>query len=307
LAAELVIPVREDVDMASSEMIMWRTGRRVAVHRVADGSGGRTVVLCHPAPGSGDFDPDPEATAARGVTLLGVDRPGYGDSGPVPPGQWASVDGAADDLAEVLDTLGAGRVGVAGWSAGGRVALALAARRPDLVDRVAVIATPAPDEQVPWIPPDYKAGLEKLRGLPPEQVHEILGEQLAGLLAAGDPESALAMISAGGPDEPVLGLPGVRHRLGAMLAASLRQGPTGLASDIAGYSLRPWGFDPGQVKAKTLLVYGARDPATGPRHGKWYQQHLPQARYEQAPDAGHLVVIPLWPRVLSHLAPRSRR
>ena len=58
---------------------------------------------------------------------------------------------AADDLAGVLDCLPVERVGVVGWSAGGRVALALAARRPDLVDRVVVLATPAPDEEVPRI------------------------------------------------------------------------------------------------------------------------------------------------------------
>jgi pimeloyl-ACP methyl ester carboxylesterase len=292
--------------MADRDVIVSRAGRRVAVRRVAEGSG-RTLVLCHSAPGSGAFDPDPEATAARGVTLLGVDRPGYGDSDPMPPGQWASVDSAADDLADVLDAIGAGRVGVAGWSAGGRVAMALAARRPDLVDRVVVIATPAPDEEVPWVPPDYRAGLEALRDRRPEQVHQILGDQLSAALPAGEPEAALAMLGAGEPDQPVLELPGVRERLARMLADGFRQGPIGLAADIAGYSLRPWGFDVAGVSAKTLLIYGADDPVAGPRHGQWYQRHLPQARYEQAPGAGHLVVVPLWSRALSHLAPGSGR
>jgi hypothetical protein len=45
----------------------------------------------------------------------------------------------------------------------------------------------------------------------------------------------------------------------------------------------------------------------GPRHGSWWLQQLPDARMEVAPAAGHLLVIPLWHRVLSHLAPRSRR
>ena len=73
-----------------------RSGRRVSVHRVAEGSG-RTVLLCHAAPGSGAFDPDPSETLKRDITLLAIDRPGYGRSEPVSGNEWASVAQAADD------------------------------------------------------------------------------------------------------------------------------------------------------------------------------------------------------------------
>ncbi|MPZ25044.1 MAG: alpha/beta fold hydrolase [Micromonosporaceae bacterium] len=291
--------------MATSTEITRKDGRRVAAHFPAEGRSGRTVVLCHAAPGSGGFDPDPEQTAARDVTLLGVDRPGYGGSEPMPAEDWASVAVAADDLAEVLDQLGTGPVGVAGWSAGGRVALALAARRPDLVTRVAVLATPAPDDAVAWVPPEHKAALEAMRGQPAAQVHAALGEQLAGF-QAGDPAQALALLGAEAADEPVLARPGARQRLTELLSAAFAQGVVGLAADIAGYSLQPWGFEPAEVTAKTLLLYGADDPVAGPAHGRWYRRQLPDARYEQVPAAGHLLVIPMWRRVLSHLAPNPR-
>jgi pimeloyl-ACP methyl ester carboxylesterase len=45
---------------------------------------------------------------------------------------------------------------VVGWSAGGRVALALAARHPDVVRSVAVVCTPAPDDEVAWVPEEYR-------------------------------------------------------------------------------------------------------------------------------------------------------
>jgi pimeloyl-ACP methyl ester carboxylesterase len=281
------------------------SGRRVAVHTVAAGPDGRTVVFCHPAPGAGGFDPDPEQTAARGVTLLGVDRPGYGGSAPVEPDRWAGVDAAADDLAEVLDRWGTGRVGLAGWSAGGRVALALAARRPDLVDRVAVLATPAPDDAVPWVPPEQKALLDGLADQPPAAATARLAEIFAELVPAGpaSPE-ALGLLGAGSPDEAALAAPGARDRLAGMLEAAFAQGPAGLAADIAGYTLRPWGFDPAAVAAKTLLLYGSKDAGVGPRHGRWWQRQLPDARLEVVPGAGHLLVVPMWKRVLSHLVPR---
>jgi pimeloyl-ACP methyl ester carboxylesterase len=188
--------------MTDIELIKVRGGRTVAVRRVADGGSGRTVVFCHPAPGAGTLDPDPEATHGRGITLLAVDRPGYGASEPVADGEWATVASAADDVADVLDHLGGGTggpvgpVGVAGWSAGGRVALALAARRPDLVDRVVVIATPAPDDQVPWVPEEHRQGMAAMSDLPPAAVHAALGEQFAPMAALRG-EAALGLLGGG--------------------------------------------------------------------------------------------------------------
>jgi pimeloyl-ACP methyl ester carboxylesterase len=294
--------------MSTRELVL-RDGRRAAVHVRAGAADGRTVVFCHSAPGAGGFDPDPKATVARGVTLIGVDRPGYGRSAPMPKGSWADVGTVADDVADVLEQMGTGPVGLAGWSAGGRVALAIAARHPDLVDRVVVVATPAPDEAVRWIPPEQLAILEGLRDRPAEAVHAALAASLSGIVASS-PESTqhgrLTLFGAGPAEDQALAMPGAVDRLAAMLDPALAQGLTGLVSDLAGCCLRPWGFDLGDVRAKTLLLYGSADPIAGPRHGKWWQQHLPDARYEQMPGAGHLVVIPMWARALAHLAPGRR-
>jgi pimeloyl-ACP methyl ester carboxylesterase len=289
-----------------------QSGRRVAVHRTttetawfpAGREEERVVVLCHSAPGAGIFDPDPAETRARNVRLIAVDRPGYGGSHPVAAGTWATVASAADDLATVLDGLQVERVGVAGWSAGGRVALALAARRPDLVDRVAVLATPAPDAEVPWIPRGPRELLERLRGLAPEEAHAELGRHFGSEIPE-DPQSpeALELLSAGSADETTLRADGVRVRLGEMLRAAFAQGAYGLAADIAGYCLQPWGFEPEAVQAKTLLLYGTGDPVANPRHGRWWQTRLPDAELEVVVGAGHLLIVPTWARVLSHLAP----
>jgi hypothetical protein len=44
-----------------------------------------------------------------------------------------------------------------------------------LVDRVAVVATPAPDEQVPWLEPEFRAELATLREMGPEKAYGKLG------------------------------------------------------------------------------------------------------------------------------------
>jgi pimeloyl-ACP methyl ester carboxylesterase len=171
-----------------------------------------------------------------------------------------------------------------------------------------VLATPAPDSEIPWIGSEQRAELERLRGLPPDGVHAELGSSLAPLVPA-DPDSgdALWLLGAGQADEAALRLDAVRARLGEMLRAAFVQGARGLAADIAGYCLQPWGFEPEDVQAKTLLLYGSRDAVADPRHGRWWQSRLPDARLEVAPGAGHLLVVPLWARVLAHLAPQRPR
>jgi pimeloyl-ACP methyl ester carboxylesterase len=285
-----------------------RDGRTVAVHVLATGSpGSRTVVLSTAAPGAGTLDPDPAETARRDLTLVAVDRPGYGWSDPVPPGTWSTVDAAADDLAAALDHLDVlDPVGAVGWSAGGRVAAALAARHPGRVDRLAVVATPAPHEDVPWIPEEQAAGLEAMRSMTADEVHAALHGMLAGL-ADGRPEDLLPLVGAGPADHDVLADAGARARVLAVLADSVRQGAVGMAQDIAGYGMRPWGFEPGDVDARALLVFGTADPVVGAAHARWWKDALPSARVEMSPDAGHLVLLPRWGRVLQHLAAGALR
>jgi pimeloyl-ACP methyl ester carboxylesterase len=284
-----------------------RAGRRIRVCTENPG-GSRAVLMCHPAPGAGGFDPDPEQTDAHQVRLISLDRPGYGGSDPVTGSSWSTVDSAADDAIGVLEKLAGPPVGVVGWSAGGRVALAIAARRPDLVDRVVVIATPAPDEVVGWIPPEHRELLDALRGEPAEVANARLAQALAGLVP-DDPASAQAMssLAAAPADEQYLARePALRERLASMLALGFEQGATGLAADIAGYCLRPWGFEPANARAKTLLVYGEADPLVGPEHGRWWRDQLPDATLLIAPNMGHLAIAAHWASALEHLTGSAR-
>ena len=65
-----------------------------------------------------------------------LDMPGHGQSPPLT--EWRTAAGVADDVAELIESLGRGPVHLVGQSAGGSAALYLATRRPDLVRRVVV-------------------------------------------------------------------------------------------------------------------------------------------------------------------------
>ncbi|MBW0116188.1 alpha/beta fold hydrolase [Pseudonocardia abyssalis] len=287
-------------------MTIWHLdrpdGRRVAVHELTPDApaGAPVVLLSHAAPGSGAFDPDPAATAAAGVRLVAPDRPGYGGSDPVPG--LTTVDLAADDAAAVLDhVLPPGdTAALAGWSAGGRVALAVAARRPELAGRVAVIGTPAPDEEVPWYG-EFAGMIDPLRGLSVPDARAALDGAFGPMVEHTTGDARFALVADPEVDADLLDAPGTADRLRAMLRAALRQGGAGMAADVGGYTLAPWGFDPADVRADVLLAYGAADVAVGPEHGQWWGKALPTARLEVLPGVGHLLVVPFWEHALTHL------
>lgn len=270
---------------------------RTLAYDVTGPADGAVVVLCHAAPGSRCFDPDPVATAASGVRLVSVDRPGYGGSDPVPDGVLPTIPRWADDTAAVLDSLGVSEAVLVGWSAGGRVAAAVAARRPDLARALFLVAAPAPDDDVPWIPPAYREQIDQLRSDPPAAA-----ARLAAMLgpASEQPADDLASMSAGPADEAALGGDaGLRARVVAMLAEASRQGHVGLAADIVSYTIADWGFDPAAIGAPTTCVYGGADPIVPPPHGEWWARRIPAADLDVVERAGHLVIVDAWPLALA--------
>ena len=271
------------------EQFRTKSGSELAAHFLATG-GTRTVVICHPTPGAGNLNPDPAETAKRAVTLVGIDRPGYGLS-VGPEGEAApSVVQAAADLAAVIEQIATDPVGVVGWLSGGWVAAALAARRPELVDRIALVSTPAPHHQVNWIDPTL------VQMIASNQL-ETYGQSLAGhdLLGIGDVDAAF------------LADPAIAGRLNEMLTQAMVQGMPGMLAEIAGFYLPELGFQLADIAAKTLCLYGRDDPVFGNRHGSWWQRNLADARLEMRPNAGRLLLFPMWKRILAHLAPRGRK
>jgi pimeloyl-ACP methyl ester carboxylesterase len=301
----------------ADRLVTLRDGRRIGLTAFGDPVAQRIVLFCHPAPGSGGFDPDPAVTSAWGVHVVSVDRPGYGSSTPIPDERRPAISRWADDLAEYIEFVveqaretgrtPLHRVGVVGWSAGGRVALALAAQHPGLIDRVAVVATPAPDSAVRWIPPEFaRTNAELLQQSIPaakQRLREMLRAQVPDGIAGVD------LVAQGEADRALLERPGLEGRLRRMLQHAYDQGTVGLADDLLSYAGEDWGFDLDAVRAPVLLVYGAKDPVVTSAHGRWYRKHLPNAspRLVVVPRAGHLVVAPAWERILQHVDPQHGR
>jgi pimeloyl-ACP methyl ester carboxylesterase len=110
-----------------------------------------------------------EAIAARGFRVIAYDRRGTGGS---TREHWpdGGVPQHADDAANLLRTLGAAPATVIGFSSGGVVALGLAQRHPDVVERVIAwepalaTALPYADDLYPTLNAPYERYLEEHPG-----------------------------------------------------------------------------------------------------------------------------------------------
>jgi pimeloyl-ACP methyl ester carboxylesterase len=270
-------------------------GRTLAIAEFGD-PGGTPVVLFPSNPGSRLLDPDPAATAAAHVRLLVVDRPGYGDSTPLPPATIPTLTACANDVAVALGVLGVDEVGVVGWSTGGRYALALAAVHPEVVRAVALAGTPAPDEALRWIPPEHQQLLMTMRADPASGVAtmaEIFGPM--GSAMAADP----TQVGPAPDDARLLGDPAVRERVLVMLGEAFRSGVLGVAADIVAANVVAPGFDPAAIGAPVALFYGDGDTLIPPEHGRWWAGQLLAPTEHAVAGAGHLVLIVAWAEILA--------
>jgi pimeloyl-ACP methyl ester carboxylesterase len=204
---------------------------------------------------------------------VSYDRPRYGGSSPAPDRDIAS---AAADVAAVADALGVEAFALLGHSGGGAHALACAALLPDRVRAVASISAMAPFDA---------DGLDWFAGMGPASA--------ATLRAAAVSRAAREAVAGGDPDfTPAdwAALDGVWSWLGEVVRPALAGDPAAPVDDDLAY-VRPWGFDPATITARTLVVHGADDRLIPPAHGEWLAGHIPGAELRLVPGEGHISVL----------------
>jgi 3-oxoadipate enol-lactonase len=200
------------------------------------------------------WDPQAPALAER-FRLVRYDHLGHGGSA-VLPGPY-TVDRLADAVLSLADFLGAERFHYAGLSLGGMVGMAIAARVPERVERLALLCTSA------FLPP--------ARGW---------RDRAAAALAEGTGAIADAVtkrwFTPAFPD---------RDAYIAMMASIPDEGYAACCAAVETMDLRPV---LGDITAPTLVIAGAEDPASPPDHGRLIAESVPGARFELVTAAAHL-------------------
>lgn len=237
---------------------------------------GAPVLTLHGAPGSRlTRFPYADRLAAAGVQQITYDRPGYGESDPLPG---RTVADCVGDVAALLDHLDLDRVAVAGGSGGGPHALALATLLPERCTVVHSLVGLAPFDAPGFDPyagmdeenvQRFAAGLRTR-----EQAHEQLAPNLSALVERSrqDPATMLGTMKLPAADLAVL------REVGAFVAVAVQEGARpgawGYVDDFAAIA-RPWGFDPREAVAPVLIEYGAHDVSVPASHGAWLADNVP--------------------------------
>jgi pimeloyl-ACP methyl ester carboxylesterase len=260
---------------------------------VAEGGdpNGVPVVVHHGTPGSGiHYSPLVEDAEAKGIRLIGYDRPGYGGSTRL---RGRDVAACAADVAAICDALGIDRFCTWGISGGGPHALATAALLPGRVAAAGALAPVAP----------YDAdGLDFFAGMGEQNIEEF-GHVLEGdephLAALERDRAELLRIT---PDQLVeawttlLG-PSDRAVLKGSLAEDVLEAtrvgiePSGdgwFDDDVA--FTRPWGFDLASIRVPVQHWQGEQDKFVPFGHGVWLAEHIPGVESHLTSEDGHLTL-----------------
>ncbi|MBO2453074.1 alpha/beta hydrolase [Actinomadura barringtoniae] len=227
------------------------------------------LLLIHGSGASGAFWNPVVPALAEHHHVIWVDLPGCGKS--PEPSSYAVPD-QAGRVADLLDGLGAGPVGVVGHSSGGYVATALAEGRPDLVASMALISSgPSLDALLP------EPLLLKVLLAPPlgPLLWSIRSDSMIRRGISATCERAVEI-----PDEMVAGLQGITYR---GVRAVLRENGAYLEERSLPDRLAA-------LKLRLLVLFGAADPRWDPASARRYEA-VPNARVEMLPGVGHVPML----------------
>ena len=196
----------------------------------------------------------------HGRNVLAVDLPGHGRSDGKP---LATIGEMADWVLRLLDALKLPKAAVVGHSMGSLVALECAARRPERVERIALLGTAYPMK---------------------------VGEAFLDAAKRND-QAAYDMETIWGhaPQVPLGGNPNPGMWMyGDTLARLARLAPGVLYSDLNACNSYAGGeAAAAKVKCPVLFILGRRDQMTVPKAGQAFAEMLPGAKVVQIAPSGH--------------------
>lgn len=235
-------------------------GRRVSYLTAGD-SAAPAVLLIHGSGVSAGYWVNQLRGLLDAFRVAAIDLPGHGESDPIPQ---ASVEEYAETVARFLEALGTGPVLVVGHSLGGAVAIALAARRPDAVRGLVLLASCA---KLSWV----ESARERLLPYLPGALWKILFLSTARklLFAPGVPSHTVG-----------LGMQELRSCRAETMLKDLR------AAKAMDLTRQATGLD-----VPTLILCGSQDRLTPPALSAELRELIPRSRLRIIDGAGHMLLL----------------
>jgi pimeloyl-ACP methyl ester carboxylesterase len=254
---------------------------------------GTPVFFAHGTPGSRwvrfpSLD-DPAWLRQRRLRFIGVDRPGYGYSGPRPE---AGLLECAEDFVRVADRLGIERFSAIGFSGGGPYVIALVALVPERVEGVAVVSGLGMLDR-----PEALEGMDEANAADFEMAREspeILATEIeeAAREVRENSWGNVSEISEELPegDRRILERPDAQALFFGPSQEAVRQGASGWVDDHLRF-VRPWPFRlDGIVGTEMRFYHGEDDVLVPAQHAKHLAEGIAGSRLQLYPGEGHFSI-----------------
>jgi len=265
-------------------------GRTLAIEDAGDPAG-RPVLVHNGTPNSRHlYGPAAADAAARGLRLIGYDRPGYGGSTPQPG---RTVADCAADVRAICAELGVERLAMWGVSGGGPHVLACAALLPDLVTAAASLASlaPADAEGLDWVDGmgQENADYSRLLKTDPEAARTKLESDREQALAASAADLAKRLETLLTPTDAAVLTGQFAEYLAYADREGLAPGAQGWWDDGVAHA-SPWGFELSAIRVPVLLMHGRHDQFVPFGHGQWLAARIPGVDARLLDHDGHLTL-----------------
>ncbi|MEU9618959.1 alpha/beta hydrolase [Streptomyces sp. NPDC048155] len=261
-------------------------GRRIAYCSYGDPAAPPVIVL-HGTPGSRYEGVALRQTATdAGIRLIFPDRPGYGETDPVPGRGFHRWN---DDFVTLLDHLGRERATLVAISGGGGYALSAAQSHPGRITKLilACAAVPgAPKEAYARRIPMVAWANRIVRWAPPVGRSMLAGTGIFKQIRNREPNLS------GWPraDRLVMSTPEFRALSDLDTTEARRQGMDAAVADLAGYS-RPLPAPLSTVSVPTVFLHGDADGNVPIEVARWAHAQIGGAELHTVPDGGHLFLM----------------
>lgn len=275
-----------------AEEVTTPDGRRLTYLEVGDPDG-PLVIHNHGGPGSRlEVRLLADSASKNRLRLIGVDRPGMGQSSPQ---RTRSYSGWADDLIAIADALGYREFGVTGWSEGGPWALAAAA----YIDpaRLRHVTSIAPGSYGAFGDNWAADRLNKLDAFNGSLVLRFkpgfrLMYAALGLTAKRFPATFVKQVrnSLNDYDQDILLRPDVASALGDGCAECFAHGSDGLVRD-AELLYRRWAFDVSAIERPVHMWQGLDDKLVPDPINKAVSDAMPGSVWHPVDGAGHFIAV----------------
>ncbi|GGT37958.1 alpha/beta hydrolase [Streptomyces atratus] len=261
-------------------------GRRIAYCSYGDPAAPPVIVL-HGTPGS-RFEGVAlrQAATDAGLHLVCPDRPGYGETDPVPGRGFHRWNG---DFVTLLDHLGHERAPLVAISGGGGYALSAAQTHPERVTKLilACAAVPGAPRQAYARRIPIVKWLDRLVRWAPVIARPMLaGTGIFKRMKSREPHLDAWPLA----DQLIMKEPEFQELSDLDTTEARRQGMDAAMADLAGYS-RPLPDPLNSISVPTVFIHGEADGNVPIEVARWAHAQIDGAALRTVPDGGHLFLL----------------